>query len=73
VVVIAFNPHYFHAAFWIGKFSDVAKELPVLFFQTAEIEVTKYIAEQDEATKGSFLQHPESRLGAANFRPQMNV
>lgn len=73
VVMIAFHPYNFHSAFRIGKLSDVAEKLPVLFLQPAEIEVTKDVTEQNEAAKRDFLQHPESRLGAANFRPQMEV
>jgi hypothetical protein len=41
VVVVAFNPHDFNVALWIGELANVAEKFPVLFFQAGEIQVGK--------------------------------
>src|SRR6266851_2150368 len=51
VVVIAFYPNHFYVPLGIRKLANVSKELPMLFFQAAEIQVRKNITEQNQAVK----------------------
>ena len=51
VVVIALDPDNFYMPLGVRKFADVSEELPVLFFQAAEIQVGKNVSEQNEAVE----------------------
>ena len=44
MVVIALDPHHFHIPLGIGQLANVAEELPVLFGQAGEVEISKNIA-----------------------------
>jgi hypothetical protein len=55
MVVIALYPHDLHVTLGIGKLANVAEELPVFFLEAAEIQITKNIAEQDQAAEGGRL------------------
>src|SRR4051812_22084014 len=48
VVMISFNPHHLNAMPWIGEFPDVSQKFPVFFCETAKIQVSKDIAQQDQ-------------------------
>jgi len=55
-VMVAFDPHYFDAAFRIRKLADTAQEFPVIFVQTAKIQVGKDVAKKDETLEGEIFQ-----------------
>ncbi len=73
VVVIAFDPHHFDFALWIGKLANEAEKFPVLFFQASEIEVGKNIAQQNEAAILIFLQDAQSLARAAHVRAEVQI
>ena len=73
VVMIALDPDYLHPAFGIRQLADVAQELPVLFFQAAEVQVAEDIAQKNEAAEGDFLQQLERGFRTAHLRPQVQV
>src|SRR5579863_3052803 len=73
VVVVAFDPNDFDLALGVGEFANVSKKLPVFFFEAAEIEVGENVAEQDEAIEGRGLEQAQCRLGAADFRAEMQI
>jgi hypothetical protein len=48
-VVVPFHPNYFFAALRIRELANIAQEVPVMFLQACEIQVTEDVAKQDEA------------------------
>jgi len=73
LVVVSFHPHHFHCAFGIGQLADSAEEFPVVFRQSAKVEIGENIAQKDQPSKTVFLQHPGSVTGAAALRAQVDV
>ena len=45
VVMVSFNPDNFYGSLGIRELSDVAQEMPVLFLETAEIQIAKNVAQ----------------------------
>jgi hypothetical protein len=71
--MIAFHPDHFHAELGIGQLADVAEEFPVFLGQSAEVEVGKHIAQQDQPAKLGLLQKLQ-RIGCpADLGAQMQV
>jgi hypothetical protein len=65
LIMVALHPDDLHVTFRVGKLADVRKELPVLFFQAAEIQIAEDVAQEDEPAKGSFFQHRQRSFGTA--------
>src|ERR1700690_526050 len=72
-IVVSLDPNYFNAALGIGKFADVAEELPVGLGEAAKVEVGKNVAQQDQSPETVLPQHPRGLLRAADLRPQGQV
>src|SRR5947207_14203046 len=73
VVVIAFHPNHFNLTPRVRQFANVAQKLPVFFFQAAEIQVRKNVAQQNKSIERSRLQHSQGRWRTAHFRAEMQV
>ncbi len=73
VIVIALHPDHFDVAFGIRELADKAEKFPVLFFQTAEIQVGKNVAQKDKAAITVLVQHAQRFPGPAHFRAQVQV
>ena len=70
---IPLDPDHRDPAFRIGQLADVTEKLPMFFFKTAEIEIAKNVAQQDQAAERNCFQHLQSSLGTAYLRTQMQV
>src|SRR5271170_4454217 len=55
-VVVALNPHHFHAALGVGEFADVTDELPLLARKSREIKVLENITEKDQTFEAGMSQ-----------------
>lgn len=73
VVMIALNPDHFHVELGIGQLAYVAQELPVLFGEAAEIQVSEHVPQQDQATESRLLQEFQRIGRPAYFRTQVQV
>ena len=73
VIVIAFDPDHFDVALGIGELANVAEKFPVLFFQAAEVEVGKNVAEQNEAAILVLLQNAQRFARAAHVRAEVQI
>ena len=51
MVVVPFDPDYLDLTFGIGEFADITEEAPVLFGETAEVQVGENIAQQNQSPK----------------------
>jgi len=72
-IVIPFHPNHFHTAFRIRKLADIPEKLPVFFLESAEIEVGKDVAEQNQPPEGFTLQHSDRLARMAHIRAKMHV
>ena len=68
MIVIPLHPDHRDPAFRIGQLADVTEKLPMFFFKTAEIEIAKNVAQQDQAAERNCFQHLQSSLGTAHLR-----
>src|SRR5713101_2626800 len=73
LIVIAFHPYHLNIALGIGKLADVRKQVPMLFLQTAEVQVVEDVAQQHQPVKSNALQHGLHIAGAAGFRAEVNI
>ena len=73
MVVVPFHPHHLYLTFGIGEFADVTEEAPVLFGETAEVQVRKNIAQKDQSLKRILLEHAGGIVRAAAVRAEMHV
>src|SRR5207248_1874717 len=73
VIVIALDPNDFYMPFGIGQLADISQELPMLFFQTAEIQVGKNVSEQNKAVERCRFEHSQRGCSAAYFRAQVKI
>src|SRR5271157_6631330 len=71
--MIAFDPDHFDVALGIGELANVAEKLPVLFFQTSEIEVGKDIAQQNQAAILMVLENVQGFAGAAHVGAEVQI
>ena len=65
VIVVPFHPDHFYIVPGIGELADVAEELPVFLGETAEVQVGKDVAQQDQAAKAHGLKELERIASAA--------
>src|SRR5260370_18565919 len=73
LIVIAFHPYHLNITLGIGKLADVRKQVPMLFLQTAEVQVVEDVAQQHQPVKSNALQHGLHIAGAAGFRDEGNI
>jgi hypothetical protein len=73
LVMVAFDPDDFHVSLGIRELADVAEKFPVFFGKTAEVEVGKDVAQQDQSPKQVIFQNAGGVPGTAAIRPQMQV
>src|SRR2546421_3633480 len=73
MVVIAFDPHHFNFTLGIGKLANETEKFPVLFFEAAEIEVGKNVAEQNEAAILIFLENAQCLARTAHVRAEVQI
>jgi hypothetical protein len=73
MVVVPFDPDYLDLTFGIGKFADVTQEAPVLFSETAEVQVREDIAQKNQSPKRILLEHAGGIVRAAAVRAEMHV
>lgn len=69
IIVVALDPHDFHAPLRIRELSDIAEETPVFFLKAPKVEIAENIAEENKAAKRDRPQHPQGSFGTAHFRP----
>src|SRR3954468_12516569 len=72
-IVVSFHPNHFDISLGIRQLADAPEELPVLFVETAEIEVGKDIAQKNEPPKAVLLQHVAGIPSAAQLGPEMQI
>ena len=73
VIMVALHPHDFDLSFGIGQLANVAEEFPVLLGQTAKIQIGEDVAQQDQSVETVPPQHTPGVIGAAYFRPKVQV
>lgn len=73
VIVIAFDPHNFDAAFGIRELTNASQKLPVIFGEAGEVQVGEDVTEQDQALEAGFLENASSLARAARVRTQVQV
>src|SRR6202522_675302 len=73
VVVIAFHPDDFDIALGIGKFADVAEELPVILGEAGKVQIGKKIAQQNQPLKAFFLQYARCFASVTCLRTEVQV
>ncbi len=73
VVVVPFHPYDFDFTLGIRKFPNVTEKLPMFFLQTAEVQVGKNVAQQDQPVEGRRLQHLQGSGRTAQFGAQMQI
>ena len=47
-IVVALDPNHLDTSFGIRKLPDIAEKLPVLFLETAEIQIAEDVAQQNQ-------------------------
>lgn len=57
LIVVAFHPYHLDFALRVRKFADIRKKIPVVFLETAKIQVTEDITEKNQTAEGALLQH----------------
>src|SRR6516225_8601687 len=72
-IVIAFYPHDFDIALWIRELANKGEKLPVLFLESAEIQVVEDVAQQNQTPKGCGLKQVQCVPGPADLRAQMDI
>ena len=73
MVVVPFHPHHLYLTFGIGEFADITEEAPVLFGETAEVQVREDIAQKNQSPKRILLEHAGGIVRAAAVRAEMHV
>ena len=73
VVVIAFDPDHFDLSLGIRELANEAEKFPVLFFQAAEIEVGKNIAQQNQAAIVIFPKNAQRLARATHVRAEVQI
>jgi hypothetical protein len=73
VVVVSLDPDDLDTVAWIGEFSDVPQELPVLLGKATKIQVGKDIAQQNQPFEMDRLQESQSSARLADVGTQVQV
>lgn len=71
--MIAFHPHHFYVAFWIGELADVGEKLPVLFGEAPKVEVAEDVTQQDQPLESPRAKKVQRFPGPAHIGAQVQV